>query len=208
MKFKKLTFIFLIVTFSNLSSFAFQPTDWNIEHLRGKVKSIEEDTAVMKLKKGVLKVGSRSRSRSMTFDEKGRKTYEWVKIENLSPFETFYTYEKQNRYNRGVRSNLPVSNRVYETLTKSVFDFKADENALYEELFAQQKAYPDKKLKSFKYNFDKDGRLIKETMYSADGEPVFLTIYVFGKEKSSDRGISRIGRERRKTVIRKIYIRA
>lgn len=169
----------LILVFGSVSTFGVVPTDLKIEGLNGNVQFIEDETAVLKIKNGVSKSDSRFRSLTIKFDKKGRMTYKWEKIGNVSPFENFYSYEKDKRFTRSLRSNLPVSDKIYENLTFSIFTYDSVENALIEEVFAESANKGKVKIRGLKFGFDKDGRISEETYYSADGEAIFLTKYTY-----------------------------
>lgn len=167
-----------------IPSLAAQPNDWNLEHLSGKVKRIDEDRANLIEKNGKKSVAGRKRHRTLIFDTKGRKTYEWYSIDRLDPFEHFYSYEKGRLYRRTVRQGIySGGGRPTESTSMSKFTYNADENAVYQEVFIGKYPEFDVLTQKYKFLFDSSNRLIEEILYSSDNSPVIKKEYIFGDDR-------------------------
>jgi hypothetical protein len=177
-----LVFLFLLPVWA----FA-QPNDLNMESLAGKVKRIDEDTAVMKEKNGVLVEGSRNRTRSIIFDKQGRMTYEWIRIKDLDPKETNYTYEKNGRRTSRQVVIRPFADKdkpPFEQYSLSIVTFDKDQNILFRDVFIGNIADrnpTDMKIPTQKYQyiFDKDYRLLASVMLTLEGQEGSRDSYIY-----------------------------
>ncbi|HEY0427558.1 MAG TPA: hypothetical protein VGC76_07105 [Pyrinomonadaceae bacterium] len=186
MRIKAFLYIFVVTVLLAASALAAVPTDLNKEFLTGKVKSIDEDTATMKLKKGVLVEDSRYRSRSISFDRQGRMTYKWQKIDKLSPNEYFYTYEGDDkRFTRSVFINLfgVDAKKNPDRISLTILRYDADKNEIFEDVYAERESYVDALTQKYTYTFDKENRLVEDILAGSNGIPAFLTRYVYGTER-------------------------
>lgn len=167
-----------------------QPNDLNIENLTGKVKSFDEETAVLKEKNGVLVESSRTRTRTVIFDKQGRMTYEWLKIKDIMPREFYYTYEKDNkRVTRMVYLDpfKDPAKKPMEQISLSIFSFDGAKNTLFKDIFVGDdfghNKSPDElniPTQKYSYVFDKDNRLLARTMLTLDGRDMITDKYIYG----------------------------
>jgi hypothetical protein len=186
MNLKSILYIFIVLVLSVASVFAAAPTDLDKEHLSGKVKRIEEETAVMKLKNGVLKEDSRYRSRSVAFDKQGRMTYQWQKIGKMSPSEFFYTYEDADkRFTRRVVINLfgVDAKKSPDQISLTLFTYDAGRNEIFEKIYAAGEPDANALTQQYKYVFDKENRLVEKLSGGSNGIAAFITKYVYGTGK-------------------------
>lgn len=164
-----------------------QPTDINIEGLKGKVKRIDDETANLVIKNGVATEVNRRRTRTVIFDKQGRLTYEWMKISNLTPFEHKYYYDKKgNRHRSTIRINEfgTESNRsVKEQLSLSVFNFDSSNNIISQDEYRGDDINKDYLRQKYQYIFDKSGRIIERLVFDTNGGEVFKDVYVYGTEQ-------------------------
>lgn len=194
MKFKLITNL-LTLFFLFCSSVAAQsgatfgdgaPTDFDVERLTGKVKKIDEETAKVKIKNGVSKEESPTRSRLVSFDKNGLKNYEWIKFDESPPYERYYTYEKGIRLLRTVTSGFSVgSDKQTESFSVAVLLFNSNELSLLETIFSGRNPEFKAALRQQnKFLFDRQKRLIGEISYDVTtGKPLILNKFIFGEAR-------------------------
>lgn len=186
-----------------------QPNDLNMEGLSGRVKSIDEDTALMKEKDGVMVEGTRNRTQSLIFDKQGRMTYEWIKIKNLDPRATYYTYEKNGRRISRQIVIKPFANKTeepFEQYSLSVITFDKKTRTLSRDVFVGHMV--DRKpvdlnipTQKYKYIFDEDGRLLAKVMLTLQGEEGTRDTYIYKSERlPAERRLSMAGTLRMQVI--------
>jgi len=180
-----LLLIVVVLNFTKTSSA--QPNSLTLEGLVGKVKRIDEETSEMKLKKGVLKEGSRVRSRTIIFDKDGRMTYRWWKIKVItSATETYYSYEKDNKRLQRTQVIDPFadsSKKPSERFSQHVFRYDASENALYEDVYIGKQPDFDILTQKYKYIFGTDNRLLERVDFTTRGVAMSSDKYIYGMER-------------------------
>lgn len=162
------------------------PTDLDLERLNGKVKKIDEEIARVKIKNGVSREDSPSRSRSVAFDKNGLKTYEWIKFAEAMPYERYYEYENGRRLTRTVSTGFSVgSDKQLESFSVAALLFNVGELSLLEAVFSGRNPEIKSALRQQnKFLFDRRKRLVGEISYDVTtGKPLILTKYIFGEER-------------------------
>ena len=178
---------FLFIVSASAQPTQFKPTDLNIEGLIGKVKRIEEESAVIKIKNGVTLEADRHPTRRLIFDKNGRLTYEWTQIEKLSPFEQNYFYDKKgNRHRRTSRINRfgsESSNIGIDQLSVSAYRFEPNVNALWRDEYIGDEIQNKFLRQKYQYIFDNAGRILEGITFDTKDEEVFRDVYIYGSEQ-------------------------
>jgi hypothetical protein len=172
-----------------------QPGDLSVQGLKGRVKRIDEDMAVVKEKDGVRSESGKQRSRTLTFDDKGRMEYEWVRVADLTPSEHYYSYLKDNRRLERIIVQDPFANSSrspHESYSLCIYRFEAAENAIYYDYYTSNgsnKNSPvaelDTATAKYKYIFDPENRLLTRFLMSSKGEVVSTDNYLYDPKAQS-----------------------
>lgn len=155
--------------------------DLRVEALKGKVKSIEEYRSVIVSPDGPTPEVGRQRHRSARFDESGRKTYEWSKIDKLDPFEHFYSYDANTRLKRTLRSGAGS----IESHSYSLFSYDDAARILSENVFPGKQVENRAQTQGYTFRFDANGCLVEEVMLTAQKKPLLRKEYIYTDGKCS-----------------------
>ncbi len=182
-----LNLFFLSSTYSQAKQAALNPNDLVIEGLYGRVKRIDEETASLTIRNGVSSENDRRPTRRAVFDKDGRITYEWARIEALTPFEHRYHYDKSGNQHRQTGrpdwfEKQPNAATSIQLSLKTYF-FRADANVLYVDEYRGDRIASDSLRQKYQYYFDKAGRLAKRVTLDSKDREVFRTVYVYSTEQ-------------------------
>jgi len=164
-------FVFSVLAAVGVQTFAAVPNDWNIGHLKGKVQTIEEETAAVKNNKE----SSRYSSGIIKYDENGRIIYEWLRFgKNDLPRESFFNYDNDKRFIKGIDLFPKMfQNDENDYRSYSLRNYSGNENMLTDEFFLAFSRIGETKMRDIKYRFDGEGRLMDEIqiLYNPKGFP-------------------------------------
>lgn len=153
--------------------------DLRIEGLNGRVKRVDEDKAEIEFENGVAKEKRRMRHRTMVFDKKGRKTYEWIKISKMDPFEHFYSYKNDKRFRRTVRPGTQLGLNPTESFSYTILSFDKENNTLREKVFPGHEHEKQRQTQGYVFRFDESGCLIETMMLSNADKPFLKKDYIY-----------------------------
>lgn len=155
------------------------PNDLILEGLNGPVKRIDEETATIVTKKGVAKESGRHRTRSMSFDNLGRMTSEWLAIADLPPFQQTYDYDKQgNQLRRTSRQGEPVGATSMQISLKT-YRYDPAKRILFIDEYRGDHVDKNTLRQQYEYYFDESGRITRHVMRDKTGAEIFRRDYTY-----------------------------
>ena len=160
------------------------PNDLILEGLRGKIKSVDEETAVIVTKKGVSVEAHRQRTRTLILDDRGRITYEWVKISDLPPFEHHYDYDKVGDQHRRTSRELSLDQQNAKggdasQLSLKKYRFDPDKKTLFVDEYRGDEVDAKNLRQKYEYNFDDSGRITEHVTRDFKNREIFRQAYTY-----------------------------